>query len=353
MDLWLDLETRSELNLPRVGVHVYAPKCEIMLCSWAVDDSPVFVEETLTLDFSRVFKAADRIIAHNAEFDRTVLAQRVSDIRFDRWYCTMAQARRHGLPGGLDKLCDILGVPQDLAKMKDSRELLMLFCKPRPDGTWANKTTHPEKWAQFVAYGGLDVTAMREVHKRCPQWNDEIEQPIWLADQRINARGFQVDTQFAQAAVVALKAAAADTDARVVDATDGDLKSARQRDALLAHILTEHGVDLPDLTAATLERRLKDDNLPDEVRELIALRMESSRTSTSKYATVLRCVNDDGRMRGALTYCGAMRTKRWAGNRFQPHNLMRPRVGKLRGAALKREIASGIAAIKAGVYDLV
>ena len=76
-----------------------------------------------------------------------------------------------------------------------------------------------------------------------------------------------------------------------------------------------------------------------------------SKTSTSKYATLLRCVNKDGRLRGTLTYSGAMRTQRWAGNRFQAHNLPRPVVGKLRGKALKDEIAAGIRAVKAGVYE--
>lgn len=352
MILWLDLETRSKVNLPTVGLYPYADDCEIMLVSWAVDDGPVHVDEAPSNEFWRFFKVAEHIVAHNAEFDRTVLANYTTDIRFDKWYCTMAQARRHGLPGGLDVLCGILQVPTDKAKMKDSRELLLFFCKPNKEGVFNDPKTYFAKWRAFKQYGGLDVEAMREVHKRCPKWNDEYEQPIWLADQRINARGFAVDVDFAEKAVAALKTSTIETDAEVEEATDGALESARQRDAFLAHILEAYGVLLPDLKSATLERRLTDANLPDAVRELIAMRLSSSRTSTSKYATLLRCVSADGRMRGTLTYSGAMRTQRWAGNRFQPHNLMRPRVGKLRGTALAREIANGIAAVKAGVYDL-
>jgi DNA polymerase len=355
MDLYVDLETRSAVNLKTVGVYVYAPACRIMLNSWAVDDGPVQVDETCTPKFWDAYVAADRIIAHNAEFDRTVL-QAVwpkIDIRFDHWYCTMAQARRHGLPGGLDKLCDVLKVPADRAKMKDSRALLMMFCKPNKDGTWNTKATHLAEWKRFMSYGGLDVEAMREVHRRCPTWNDDYERPIWLADQRINARGFAVDVQFATAAVACLKGAAEETDRAVADATGGEVDSARRVDALLGHILFDHGVDLPDLKAETIERRLKDDNLPDPVRELLALRQQSARTSTSKYSTLLRCVSADHRLRGGFTYSGAMRTQRWAGNRFQPHNMPRPVVGKLRGKALKDEIRLSIGAVKAGVYDLV
>ena len=234
-----------------------------------------------------------------------------------------------------------------------SRKLLMLFCKPNKEGTFNTKHTHPAEWARFVQYGGLDVEAMREVHKRAPKWNDDYEQAIWLADQRINARGFMVDTDFATAAVAQLQACSEAADDAVSEATAGAVESGRQVAALLSHILSEHGVALPDMTAATLERRLADPDLPDAVRELLALRQQSSKTSTSKYATLLRCVNADGRLRGTLTYSGAGRTQRWSGNRFQPHSLTRPVVGKLRGAALKDEIAAGIRAVKAGVYDLV
>lgn len=355
MDLFIDFETRSRVNLPQAGVYMYAAAVEIMLNAWAVDDGPVRVEETLTPAFWDAFCKADRIVAHNAEFDRTVLhaTHPKMDIRFRHWYCTMSQARRHGLPGGLGKLCEVLKVPEDQSKLKEGRALLLLFCKPRPDGTWATKKTHPAEWARFVGYGGRDVEAMRAVHRRCPRWNDEYEQPIWLADQAINARGFAVDRQFAAAAVDALKAVAAQTDADVLAATEGSVESGRQVEALLAHILEAHGVDLPDMQAATLERRLADPDLPDAVRELLVLRQQSSKTSTSKYATLLRCANDDGRLRGTLTYSGAMRTQRWAGNRFQVHNMPRPAVGKLRGEALKDEIAQGISAVQAGVYDLV
>ena len=354
MRLWLDLETRSDVNLSQTGVHVYAESAQIMLNSWAVDDGPVIVDEKPTPRFWDAFVKADEIWAHNAEFDRTVLhaTHPGIDIRFDRWRCTMAQARRHGLPGGLDKLCQILGVPEDKAKMKDSRALLLMFCKPNKEGGFNDKQSHPTGWARFLTYGGLDISAMREVHRRCPRWNEDYETPIWLVDQKINARGFQVDTRFALAAVGALKECAHEVDSNMRQSSHGAVDSGRQVEALLEHILSEYGVDLPDLQAATIERRVADTDLPDEVRTLLALRQQSAKTSTSKYATVLRCTSKDGRLRGSMTYSGAMRTQRWAGNRFQPHNLPRPKIGQLRGKVLVEEIKRAIEAVTWGVYDL-
>lgn len=349
---WLDLETASTVNLPTEGVYRYAPKARILLNSWAVDDGPVRTDDSLTPDFLKAFNAADRIGAHNAEFDRTVLEQNIPDVRFDRWFCTMAAARRHGLPGGLGKLCELLGVPQEESKIKEGRSLVLLFCKPTKDGKWNTKETHPAEWGRFVQYAGRDIDAMRAIHKRMPHWNDAYEQPIWLVDQKINARGFKVDLPFVDAAIALL-----DVEKKKVDAKTRKLTknpddeadtgiTARQVAELIAHILAEHGVDLPDMKAETLERRIADPDLPDAVRELLSLRQQSAKTSTSKYATLRRCASDDGRLRGSMQYAGAMRTQRWAGSRFQPHNLPRPLFSKV-------EVDAGIRAVRAGVFDLV
>ncbi|MDP2830099.1 MAG: hypothetical protein Q8O37_16025 [Sulfuricellaceae bacterium] len=45
--------------------------------------------------------------------------------------------------------------------------------------------------------------------------------------------------------------------ARTVDLTDGEVTAATQRDKLLAHILSTHGIELPDMRASTLENLLE------------------------------------------------------------------------------------------------
>ena len=101
------------------------------------------------------------------------------------------------------------------------------------------------------------------------------------------------------------------------------MTSANQRDKMLEHILEAYGVGLPDLQISTLERRIDDPDLPVELRELLAVRLQSSKTSVSKYKRVLNGVSSDGRLRGLLAFCGALRTGRWAGRLLQPQNLSR------------------------------
>jgi DNA polymerase len=337
--------------LKTVSTARYLEEVEMALLTWAVDEGPVQLEITLggigaSGHFDAAMAQADTIVAHNSMFDRGVLTKYGYEASLEKWYCTLAQAHRHGLPGALDKLCDIFNVPADQAKLKAGHAAMLLFCKPQKDGTWATAETHPDQWAVYLEYAKLDISAMRAVHKLMPRWNDGIEAPVRLLDQRINERGFCVDTELASKAVTQLARVKKDLAEQTAFATGGAVSSATQVDKLIKYILAEYGVDLPNCQADTLERRLQDHDLPDPVRELLALRQASSKTSTGKYAALLKSVSSDGRLRQTMTYCGAPRTGRWAGKVFQPHNLPR----RTMPAA---EVEFGIASILADTVDLV
>lgn len=362
MILWGDLETYSEIPL-KDGVHRYAENCEIMLFAYAIDDGPSKVWDR-TLDKSWPSDLWDALTApattctfHKVDFDRTVLRHQAADPlidwRIERFHCTMTQALAHSLPGALDKLCTILRVPQEQAKIKRGKELVQLFCKPRPKNQKlrrATRETHPAEWAEFVEYARVDVEAMRAVAKRVPRWNypqNPRELALWYLDQRINDRGVRIDLDLAQAAVTTLEKEQARLAAETRDRTGGAVDAATQRDALLAHILAQYEVTLPDMKADTLERRIEDQDLPEPVKDLLRIRLMSASNTGSKYNRLLRGTSSDGRLRGLLAFCGAMRTGRWAGRLFQPQNLFRP------PKHLKKLIDAGIVAIKAGGADLV
>lgn len=353
--LYLDLETYSEAPIS-YGTHVYAADAEILLIAWAVDDRPVQVldyndAKPNDREFWETFYREDvTLVAHNSHFDRTVLAAHGQNAPVARWHDTMVQAMAHSLPGSLGSLCEILRVPTDQSKDKEGRQLIHLFCKPRPKNSKihrASRDTHPQEWAKFIEYARLDVAAMREVHKKLPTWNtDAAEQALWQLDQRINDRGVQIDTALVQAALSTVAEEQKRLAKQTQAATDGEVQAASQRDALLKHLLENHGVALPDLQKATLERRVNDPDLPEPLRELLRLRLQTATTSTAKYKTLDKATSTDGRLRGALQFCGASRTGRWAGRLFQPQNLARPSLPQ-------SEIDMGIAAIKAGAAPLV
>jgi DNA polymerase len=360
--LWLDLETYSEVPIAN-GTHAYAAGAEVMLFAWAIDDGPVSVWDLtatkavptqllLTLEDDQV-----EIWAHNSQFDRTVLraaapfqAARIASETAARWRDTMVQALAHALPGSLGALCEVLRLPTDKTKDKIGKQLIQLFCKPRPETSKikrATRETHPTEWARFVEYASLDIHAMRECHKRMPTWNYRgAELDLWHLDQTINDRGVAIDLELVHKAIEAVATTQKVLAARTVELTEGQVVSATKRDALLTHILEAYGVDLPDMQMATLERRIADPDLPPALRELLGVRLQASTSSTSKYKTLARGTSADGRLRGTLQFNGAARTGRWAGRLFQPQNLPRPTLKQ--GA-----INLGIDALMAGAADLV
>lgn len=349
MIFWGDTETFSPVPLAH-GVHRYAEEVEIIISTWAVDDGPVRTEEGLHPDFVRDLEAADKIVFHNLPFDRTVLRRHGVEIPLAKAHCTMAQALAHSLPGGLGALCDVLKVPVDKAKDKEGRQWIQLFTKPRPKNSElrrATNATHPVQWAKFKDYAGLDIESMREVYKRLPRWNfTGAERALWMLDQTVNDRGVCVDTAFCDAAVAAVADEKKRLAGRIYDMTDGDVEAATQRDKLLAHLLGQYGVVLPDLQKGTLERRVNDPELPAVVRELIAIRLEASNTSSAKYQTFSNATSSDGRLRGSLQFCGAARTGRWSGRLVQLQNLPRPKHSY-------EQVEETIEAIKAGTADLL
>jgi DNA polymerase bacteriophage-type len=356
--LYLDDETYSEVPITH-GTHRYAEGVEVMLRAWALNDAVPSVQDVANGEpapklLQEAVRAARNgeieVWAHNSHFDRTMERWAGFEIPLSAWRDSMVQALCHGLPGALGDLCDILGVPQEKAKDKDGRALIMLFCKPRPATSKlrrATRDTHPAEWERFKSYAGLDIVAMREVLRRLPAWNyPGRELALWQLDQQINDRGVCIDIDLAEAALAAVEVAQKGLAKRTQRMTGGEVQSATQRDALLLHVLTEYGVDLPDMQMATLERRIADPDLPEGLRELLRIRLQASTTSTSKYKTLLRGVSSDGRLRGLLQFCGANRTGRWAGRLWQPQNLPRPTLPQ-------EEIDLGIEALKDGSADLL
>lgn len=376
--LWFDCETFSECDLKTAGTHVYAehPSTRIIVAQWAIDDGEPQVWDCTASDYideALTWKLLDptvTVIAHNSHFDRTLLRHCWGiDIPVERWQDTMIKAMAHGLPGGLDKIGQIVGLDDDHAKDKRGRELIQLFCKPRPKGHTlrrATRETHPKEWNEFLEYSRQDIVAMRAIHQRLPSWNYRTGHPelaLWHLDQRINDRGVAVDLDLARSAIVAVDREQKRLKQEVTEQTDGLVTNASQRDNLLAYICAEYGVELPDLKADTVRRRLEDPDLPEGVRLLLSIRAESSKTSTAKYKALVKATSNDGRLRNTLQFAGAQRTARWAGRIFQPQNMPRPDIGlvadhfqvpfKQAEDLLEDYLEQGIEALKGGYADVV
>lgn len=379
---WSDLETYSEEPIKN-GTHKYAEKAEVMVWAFADGDDAVYVWDVVnsSLHWRDVLSGmwmVEPLLAgalppellrmlkdpgyevwfqNGGNFDFVVLHHAMPEVLtlvpMCRWRDTMVQAFSHALPGSLDKLGSALGLSEGEAKDKRGKQLIQLFCKPQGDAFFekhgvrrATKQTHLKEWQEFIEYAGGDITTMRAVHRKIPKWNYRDKQiALWHRDMVINNRGFKVDQDLAVAAIAAVEQAKQQMSERTQEITDNQVSSTSRRDMLLKYILERHGVDLPDMRADTLERRLEDDSLPDAVRELIKIRLVASMNSVSKYKTLRKVVSSDGRLRGGAQFRGAGRTGRYAHRMFQHGNMPRPTMPQ-------ELIEAGIGIAKADIDDM-
>lgn len=329
---FLDTESRSRVNID-FGLDRYMPSAECIIASFVGETGTTQVWDRMA-DYRVPAQLEDALldervtlVAHNVQFDRTLIRIALGyDIPIDRWFCTMACAFAHGLPGSLDALGPIVGIPADRQKLADGKALIRLFCVPNRDGTYNLPSDYPAEWARFLTYAELDTTALRELYQRLPKSNMEGEHyQAWCLDQQINERGFAIDRPLCTKALVLRDRISADLEARVTALTDGEVTRGTQRERIQYHMVGEYGILMLDMKKDTVKELLKDPSLPDDARELLEIRRDSSLSSLAKYERALERVGEDGRMRYTLQFSGAGRTGRWAGRGVQPHNMPRPK----------------------------
>lgn len=331
-DCFLDFESRSTVDLTARGTDVYMDHAEPTILTWAVDDDPVqcwdlLEDPAIPDDIRRIHRDASiNLIAHKADFDRSLLHRHLRlQTAMERWRCTMAQARAAGLPGSLETVGRVLGLPEKDRKLSNGKALIQLFCAPHPGGspTFVSPFDRPAEWATFKQYAIQDTATLRKVYRALPAHNYRGENlTSWHLDQRINERGFGFDIELAEAAVRLLDRAKGRHDTTAGDLTGGAVTAFTQRDRLLRY-LAERGLDIPNMRAGTIREYLESDDIEPGIRVLLELRLEASKSSGAKYKKGLTQVGRRRRMRQTVNFGGA-RTGRNNGKGFQPLNMPRP-----------------------------
>lgn len=341
-DVFIDHESFSEADLKRVGSYAYSEhkSTEILLTTYAFGHEAVEAYDATAggkipselRDLLRYLqrkpgkKGNPKLIGANyLLFDRLLLRNCWGfEIDPRDIIDTMVCAFRHSLPGSLAMQCEVLQIAEENAKDKRGKALIQRFCKPTPKNYKIRRydaSTHPEEWKAFIQYAKSDITSMRDVFTALPDWgNIEFENTVLAVDQRINDRGFFVDTALANAAIDAVKQHKIELQAEANEKYGAGLTGAAFLPTL-RELAPAH--EILNAQKSTLNDLLSDDDLPDDARAIIEMRLGASSTASTKYNPLLLGLSADGRRRGCLQYGGASRTLRFAGKGFQPQNLAR------------------------------
>ena len=184
---------------------------------------------------------------------------------------------------------------------------------------------------ELFEYCRGDVLAEEALSQELPDLSVE-ETNIYILDQVINERGFQLDPEAIEAAEILIDHECKELNAELWQLTGGVVSKATQRAQMMTWLETE-GLKLDDTRKETLDEILEIDPAADnapwvkapspKARRAIELMRALGRSSTAKYRKMRDWVCPDWRVRGGLLYHGAG-TGRWSGAGIQPHNFPKP-----------------------------
>lgn len=338
--LFADFETRSTVDLKKAGADVYArhPSTEVLCFGFALDDGPVDLwtpdHDVLGVSsFDPALIQDHTVVAHNTNFElliwNEVCTKKYGWPRLHPENCldTMAMSYSMALPGALADAAPAAGMT--LQKDSAGHRIMMQLSQPRSvrdDGTavWWTPEVSPEKFEKLYAYCKQDIEVERGLFKRLMRLTPQ-EQKLWLLDHKINQRGLQLNLKAMEAAIRIVTVEKKRLDLEIQKVTSGAVGGCNNSGQLKDWINVQ-GVVTEGVAKSDVLFLLEKPSLPENVRAALLLRQEAAKSSTAKLEAMRRGVCDDGRIRGLFQYYGAGATGRFAGRRFQPHNLPRPKL---------------------------
>ncbi len=364
--LMIDLETRSDVDITKTGVYRYAdsPYFDILLFAYSEDDAPVQVVDLACGEQipNEILHALvdDSVMKHsfNATFERVCLSVWLSrnypkifrsysideDTVCDyldptAWRCSMVASAYLGLPLTLAGVGSVLKLEEQ--KMSEGKVLIRYFSVPYEyeDGAplFHSPDDAPDKWAVFKAYNKRDVETEMGIEAKISRF--PVPDFVWeeyILDQEINDRGIRIDLPLVRNAIKIGDAAKEHLTAQLQEMTGLENPNSIQQ---MKDWLRERGVVAESLEKNDVQELLK--TVSPEIREVLLLRQQTSKSSVKKYTAMQNAVCADGRARGMFQFYGANRTGREAGRIIQLQNLPQnhiPDLAEARGLLLSGDM---------------
>jgi DNA polymerase len=258
-----DYETRSTVDLRKVGAHVYAahPTTKLLCAVWIIEwprlagtmasinkpfiwqsNIPFYLTESPPFFdlIAKYIRDGATIAGHNAAFEHAIDTYHASPMlgwpvpALEQLDCTMARAAVQALPLDLDRLGHALDLP--FKKDPIGHRLMLQMCKPRK----ARKGEDPnriywhydaEKLARLIEYCVADVRAEIEADHMLRPLQPQ-ERPVWQLDQIMNNRGVEIDLEFVRTARALAARAMERTNKRLFAVTGGAVEKVTQVDRI-------------------------------------------------------------------------------------------------------------------------
>lgn len=278
--LVVDIETTSACDLTSRGVFNYAhdPSTRILCCAYAaLDDSEPGIwridgEESLD-KFCEYLCGHDLLIAHNANFERTVLGAVCPELhRAERWADSAMLSGAAGRPHSLRDACRSLRFPDSLEKDARGKRLLNMFSIQSSKLYVGEYTNDLNAFGELCEYCRQDVRAERAVWLALAEYYTEDVRRQWIFDAGVEDRGIPVDIDVLKGAKLLFEHFQDSAEKRVNELTGGvPLRST----VGLRKWTEENGYPLASFSRQAVDEALENtaacDNAP-KVAEFLKLR---------------------------------------------------------------------------------
>ena len=353
----IDIETRSEADLKKVGAYAYAthPSTGIMCIFYKITvdgvaqptkgiipmgTNDILTTETMPQDFLEAWVDPEtELHAFNETFERVLLQHNtfltLPKVHFTRWHCTMVRAYYYNLPADLKTCAKVLGLHAQ--KDEEGKRVMLQLAKVRkpsktnPDG-YFSRAKYPEKYEILYKYCDQDVEvedAISAYLAPIPQ----MEQTLFNLDKEINSVGLYIDMPAIEKAIKVSAISKKALRAEFIEMTTYEKEVGGQMVAIegltpgqgakyIEYVFERYGLELTNMRAETVDQimRKKDSFNPQFIKEL-EVRSKATKTALAKLDKFKACATADQRIHGALQFYGASATGRWAGRPIQPQNL--------------------------------
>lgn len=346
--LSIDIETYSDIDLKKSGSYRYSESqnFEILLFAVSVNNGPVEVYDLAcgeTIPEEILMALTDDGVnkwAFNANFERICISNWLRKNYPERfvsysitedtvgnylnpasWRCSMVWSAYMGLPLSLEGVGAVLGLEQQ--KMKEGKDLIRYFCIPcAPTKTNGGRTRNlphhaADKWTLFKEYNKRDVEVEIAIQRKLHHY--PVPEFVWeeySLDQEINDRGIAIDLDVVNNAIALDEVSKAALSAEMKNCTALENPNSVLQ---LKNWLAKNGMVTDTLGKKAVTSLLKD--APPEIKRVLELRLQLSKSSVKKYTSMKDTLCADGRARGMFQFYGANRSGRWAGRHIQLQNL--------------------------------
>lgn len=329
VDFFFDFETRSRVDLLKVGAVKYAvdQSTEPYLLTYAFGRHGEVREwyngMQVPDDLQDVAKNPEKylMLAFNLEFDYLIWVAKFLTIcgggknpALNDLLDVMGITNYFKVGGSLEAAAKALGYSE--GKDKAGGVIMRKMMKPGRDGSFHVPTN--EEWNKVRYYGFLDTKLLRDIYYRLPPM-PESEKYLWRWTFHTNITGIAIDTDLLNVLSGILQENLPGLEKEYEAIVGEKLKSVKSQAYFRQWVPTLNSLDKATVRDLMIDRKTI---FPPEAQRALEIKAEAGSSSIAKIPTIIRMLYN-GRVFGLLQYAKA-HTLRWSGQGVQIQNFPRP-----------------------------